>query len=208
MLNFVVLGPPLCGKGTQSGLLAEKLQLCVISPGEIFREAISSDTELGRQVRDIVHSGRLVHNNIVIDAVMPFLTGSRCNGGFVLDGFPRTAGQLEFLDDFSATKNRKISGVILIEIDKEEMVKRSCGRDRVDDRSIDVLETRLRAYRNQTLPVISEYHKRELLIETDGMGTIEEVWERLWTKVQEFLISLNEKPLINELALQKNRDTF
>jgi len=183
LLGFTFLGPPLCGKGTQANLLAEKLGFFVISPGDIFREAIDQNSDLGKKVRAMVLSGKLVPDKIVIDAITPLLEKPSCNKGFILDGFPRTMGQLKFMEGFGATKNRAITMVILLEIDWEEMVKRSKGRKRMDDRSIEILEARLNAYKTQTLPVISYYRKKSLLLEIDGVGPIPEVWQRLYLRI-------------------------
>lgn len=182
--NFVVMGPPLCGKGTQSKNIAKRFGNCIVSPGDIFRKEVKKNSELGKKVKNIVHAGKLVPDLIVIEAIKPRLNSSECkNKGFILDGFPRTFEQLKFLENFCLKTDRKITHVILLQIDENEMIERSHGRKRIDDQSIAILKTRNRLYKNETIPIIQYYSNNDMLIEIDGMGSIGEVWIRLYEEI-------------------------
>ena len=176
--NLAVLGPPLCGKGNHANLIAKKFGLYVISTGQIFRDAINRNSKLGREVRDAVHAGKLVPDDTVIRAVRPRFDSWLCKRDFVLDGFPRTMGQLNFLEKLFTQKGTELKMVVLLQIDKEEMFKRSLGRKRID-RSQEVLETRWRVYQNETVPVISWYRDKGRLSEINGMSSVPKVWRRI-----------------------------
>jgi len=182
--DLAILGPPLCGKGNHANLIVKELGLCVISTGQIFRDAMNRNSKLGREVRNIVHAGKLVPDDIVIRAVKPRFDSWRCRRGFVLDGFPRTMGQLNFLEKLLSQKRTELKMVVLLQITKEEMFKRSTRRKRIDDRSPKVLETRWKVYQNETVPVISWYRHNGCLLEINGISPIPKVWARIRTQIQ------------------------
>lgn len=122
-MRIILLGCPGAGKGTQAKLLAEKYHIPAISTGDIFRTAIQQQTPLGKKVKTIVDSGQLVPDEIVIDLIKERLLQSDCKQGFLLDGFPRTVGQAEALQQFTT-----IDYVIDIEVPEEEIVRRLSGR--------------------------------------------------------------------------------
>jgi adenylate kinase len=179
--GFIFLGPPLCGKGTQGKNLAKKYDYCIVSPGDIFRQEIKNSTELGLKVKNYVNAGKLVPNNIVNDVIKKYLDMPNCKSGFVLDGFPRTMEQLEYLNTMKIS-SADLSAIILL-IDKEESFKRVVKRKqiekRVDDELSKVLEIRWKEYYEKTVPVIEFYKSRGNAIMIDGIGSIKEIEKRI-----------------------------
>lgn len=179
--GFIFLGPPLCGKGTQGKNLAKKYDYCIVSPGDIFRQEIKDNTELGLKVKNYVITGKLVPNKIVNDVIKKYLDMPSCMSGFVLDGFPRTMEQLEYLNTLKIS-SADLSAIILL-IDKEESFKRVVKRKqiekRVDDELSKVLEIRWKEYYDKTVPVIEFYKSRGKAIMIDGIGSVKEIEKRI-----------------------------
>ena len=141
--KIVVLGPPLSGKGTQGIKLAEKLNYKIFSPGDIFREEIKNKTNLGKKIIHIINNGYLVDDKIVNETMEKRI---RNVNSYVLDGYPRTIAQADFLNELVSRTKEKIDLVIIINIDKKESIKRAKDRSRDDDKSIDILNTRWEEY--------------------------------------------------------------
>lgn len=127
-MNIILLGPPGAGKGTQAKLLEEKRSLVHLSTGDMLREAIASGSSLGKQVKEIVESGALVPDAIIIQMIAERISASDCAKGFILDGFPRTVRQAEALDAMLAKKSWKIDHVVELAVDDEALVQRISGR--------------------------------------------------------------------------------
>jgi len=181
----VFLGPPGAGKGTQAARLAAKYGLPHISTGDMLREAVAAGSELGQRVEAIMASGELVPDDVMLDVVEERLGKPDCSGGAVLDGYPRTRGQAETLDPLAQKVGLgSVSLVLMLDVPEEELVRRISGRraettgERSDDRD-DVVRERLRVYRRDTEPLIDYYRAHGALEEVDGVGTVEEVFERL-----------------------------
>jgi adenylate kinase len=173
-MQIIVLGPPGVGKGTQSKLIAKQLNLKHLSTGEILRKAIEEKTELGLKAKEIMDSGHLVSDEIMIGIIREYLSQPEMRKGFILDGFPRTLKQAEALDSILSELNYNQPIVLNITAHEDELLKRLAGRGRHDD-SIDVIKNRLKVYREQTAPVKEFYSKKTKVIDIHGIGSIEEI---------------------------------
>jgi adenylate kinase len=177
------MGPPGAGKGTQAIKIAEHYGIPAISTGDIFRALQTADTPLARQVRAIMESGGYVSDEITNEIVADRLAQPDCESGFLLDGYPRTLQQVQTLDDNLAETNRPIAAVISLLADTEEVVARLLRRAEIDGRADDNEETirvRLQVYADQTAPLLEVYRSRDLLVEVNGLGEIDEVSERVF----------------------------
>lgn len=186
-MQLVIMGPPGAGKGTQAKLIAEHYGIPAISTGDIFRAMKTADTPLARQVREIMESGGYVSDEITNAIVTDRLAQPDCDGGFLLDGYPRTLQQVQTLDDYLAESKRPLNAVISLLADIEEVVARLLRRAVIDGRSDDNEETirvRLQVYAEQTEPLLEVYRARGLLVEVDGHGEVQEVSERIFAALE------------------------
>lgn len=172
--RILLLGPPGCGKGTQAELLAESLDVPAISTGDMLRSAVAQGSELGSKVESVMAAGELVDDALMAEVVRQRLAQADARDGFLLDGYPRTPGQAETLDQILAARGQRLDHVVLIEVPEEVLVKRAVARQRADDRE-DVVRERLRVYREKTEPLVELYRGRDLLREVDGDQAIEQV---------------------------------
>ena len=182
-MRLLIMGPPGAGKGTQAKLIAEHYGIPPISTGDIFRAMKNADTPLARQVRAIMESGGYVSDEITNEIVKDRLAQSDCQAGFLLDGYPRTLQQVRTLDDYLAETERPLDAVISLVADTEEVVARLLKRAETEGRSDDNDETirvRLQVYAEQTEPLLDVYRSRDLLVEVNGLGEIDEVSERVF----------------------------
>ena len=163
-----MLGPPNSGKGTQAARMAEKLGLHHLSSGSAFREAVRSDSELGRLAGGYLEAGNLVPDDVAIDVILERLQELAGDGnGTILDGFPRTLEQAEALNERIGEIGLKMRAVISIEVNEDELLRRAAIRGRGDDLP-DVVRKRFDVYRQTTLPLIEYYEQRGLLVPVDG----------------------------------------
>jgi len=182
-MRLLIMGPPGAGKGTQARRVAGHYGIPAISTGDIFRAMKTSDTPLAHQLRAIVDSGGLVSDEITNAVVAERLTESDCGAGFLLDGYPRTLQQAEALDDFLASSGQSLDAVISLLADVDEVVDRLLKRAEVEGRSDDTAETirrRQAIYARETEPLLAIYRDRDLLVEVDGLGAVEDVSARLF----------------------------
>lgn len=182
IMRIVLLGGPGSGKGTQAAILREKLNVPHVSTGELLRAAVEAGTPLGREAKAVMDAGELVSDDIVLRMLRERLGEPDAAAGFILDGYPRNLAQAEALDALLAEMGLPLDEVVQIGVDSEVIVERLAKRAAEEGRSDDDPETvrnRLAVYREQTAPVGDYYRDRERLVEVDGVGTIEEVSERI-----------------------------
>lgn len=183
MINLVLFGPPGSGKGTQSVKLQEKYNLLHISTGDLFRMNMRENTPLGLEAKKYINAGNLVPDEITIGMMNKKIEEHPEVEGFIFDGFPRTAKQAEALDDFLNQRETPVSKMIALNVEKEELVKRLLlrGKDsgRADDGDESIIRNRIQVYNEKTLPVASYYDKQGKYTEVDGIGSIEEIFDRI-----------------------------
>jgi adenylate kinase len=181
-MNIILFGPPGAGKGTQAEKIVNHFTIPHLSTGDIFRANIKNETPLGKKVKAILDSGKLVSDETVVELVADELSKENYDDGVVLDGFPRTVGQAEALDQFLSENGRKIDAFITLDVPEEELINRilSRGEGRSDD-TPEKIKTRLKVYRDETEPVLSHYEKQGVVKIIDGVGNIEEIFNRIIT---------------------------
>ena len=187
-MRLIILGPPGAGKGTQASRIAEHLGIPAISTGDIFRANIKNETPLGLQVKEILASGGYVSDDVTNAIVEDRLAQDDCARGFLLDGYPRTLAQVEELDGMVAFTGHRLDAVVVLIVDQNELVARLLQRAETDGRSDDteeVVRRRQEVYAEQTEPLIDVYRDRNLLIEVDGVGEVDEVSERIFAALDE-----------------------
>jgi len=208
-MRIVIFGPQGAGKGTQSARIAEKYGIPAISTGEIFRWAIKGQTALGQKVTEYVDDGRLVPDELTIGVVRERLAADDCKDGFLLDGFPRNLDQAEALNEISDATGGPLDAALVIEVPEDISLRRllgrrvctQCGRNyhidapprenwtcdkcggevvgRTDDVEEETIRARLKLYHDQTEPMKAYYADRGILKEVEGVGTPDEVFDRI-----------------------------
>lgn len=182
MTRMLIIGPPGAGKGTQATRICERLGVPAISTGDIFRANIKEQTDLGRQAQRYTDSGNLVPDSVTNSMVRARLAEPDASAGFLLDGYPRTTAQVDELDDILRSNDTHLDVVLLLTADNEELVARLLGRAREQGRTDDtedVIRHRLEVYDQQTTPVVEVYEDRGIVTRVDGLGSIDEVTERI-----------------------------
>lgn len=178
MLNLIIFGPPGAGKGTQSKFLIEKYNLKHISTGDLFRWHTKNDTDLGKQVKEIMNSGNLVSDDITIAMLKEEVEKNPQASGFLFDGFPRTVDQAEALDKLMNSMGTAIHGVIELAVSEEEVrsriAKRQAAEGRADD-AADKLDKRIEEYFSKTVHVLPFYKDQSKLHTVNGIGSIEKI---------------------------------
>jgi adenylate kinase len=181
-MNIVFFGAPGVGKGTQAALLAESLGIPHISTGAIFRSAVESGRPLGLQAKNYMDQGLLVPDELTTAIALEALAEPSCDGGFILDGYPRNTSQAAALDEELTRRKRPIDHVIYLTAPDEELIERMLGRGRADD-TREVIRNRLVVYREETAPVLEFYRTTDHVLEVNGVGEIAEVHNRVLSAV-------------------------
>jgi len=181
-MRLVLLGAPGSGKGTQATRLREHLQVPHISTGDLLRAAVKAGTELGRQAKAVMESGGLVSDEIVLGMLEERLTAGDTGNGFVLDGYPRNLAQANALDALLARLGQPVDIAVQLDVDTELLINRLAGRaeaeGRADD-SPDAVRKRLGVYTEATAPVVDFYRNSGRLARVDGVGSMDEVFQRI-----------------------------
>jgi len=183
-MRLILLGPPGAGKGTQAQRLVAKYGIVQLSTGDMLRAAVKAGTSVGRQAQEIMARGGLVPDDVVVEIVSQRIAQPDARKGFILDGFPRTVPQAAALDRMLAERNLALDGVIELRVDEDALIKRierrieemkARGEALREDDNPEVLHRRLKAYREQTSPLIDYYRDKGALITVNGMAPIPEV---------------------------------
>jgi adenylate kinase len=187
MLNIVLFGPPGAGKGTQSERLIEKYGLTHLSTGDIFRANIKGESELGLLAKSYMDKGHLVPDSVTIDMLRAEVLKSNSSKGYIFDGFPRTTAQAEALDEFLQSIDTSISVMLALDVEENELknrlLKRAEVSGRADDADTTIIENRIAVYNKETAPVKNYYDCQNKLISISGIGTIDEITQRLFAVV-------------------------
>ena len=188
MINIVLFGPPGAGKGTQSEKLIQKFSLVHLSTGDIFRANIKGETELGKLAKSFMDKGELVPDEVTIQMLEAEVNKHSNPKGFIFDGFPRTAKQAITLDQFLATKNWKISAMLALEVNDEELKKRLLLRGkesgRADDANPEVIQNRINVYNRDTAPLKDYYMAQNKYRGVKGIGSVEEIFANLSNEIE------------------------
>ena len=188
MLNIVLFGPPGCGKGTQSAKLIEKYNLVHLSTGDILRNEIANGTALGLEAKKLMDQGILVPDEVVIGMIRSKLEANKNANGFIFDGFPRTQAQAVALDKLLTELSTSITMMLALDVSEEELTQRLLmrGKDsgRPDDQNPEIIKKRIEEYTNKTAPVASYYKAQNKFKPTEGIGTKEEIFERLCSAIE------------------------
>jgi len=183
MLNLILFGPPGSGKGTQAKFLVEKYNLLHISTGDLFRYEMGNDTPLGLKAKEYISKGELVPDEVTIGMLKNKVNANPDVEGYIFDGFPRTIPQAEALDAFLQEKDESINQLIALDVDDNEIVQRILQRGktsgRADDNDESIIRNRIEVYNAETSIVYGHYDTKGLANKISGIGTIEEIFERL-----------------------------
>ena len=190
MKYYVLFGPPGAGKGTQATAMVEKYNLHHISTGALLRKEIAAGSELGKLAKELIEKGNLVPDEVVEGMIENEFKSITEVDGFLLDGFPRTLPQAKALDQILAKTGETVTATVSIMIPDAMIMERIKGRalkeGRADDASEDIINNRIVTYHNQTEPLIEYYTKAGKYHEIDGIGTIEQVRDRIFDVMNQF----------------------
>ena len=188
MKYYVLFGPPGAGKGTQAGAMVERYNLCHLSTGELLRSEIAAGTPLGLQAKTLIEGGNLVPDEVVEGMIESKFQSVKGVDGFLLDGFPRTLAQADALKDMLAKRGEKVTACVSIMIPDalihERIAHRAALEGRADDAREEVVNNRIQTYHAKTEPLIAYYKAAGLYKEIDGVGTIEEVRQRIFAAME------------------------
>jgi adenylate kinase len=181
-MRLIIMGPPGAGKGTQAKFIAQRFSIPAVSTGDIFRANVTQGTPLGVEAQRFMSAGEYVPDEVTNLMVRHRIDEPDAERGFLLDGYPRTLAQVEELDKMIAFTGHQLDGVVVLTVDGEEIVQRLLARAEIEGRADDtedVIRRRQELYLEQTAPLIDVYRRRELLVEVDGLGEVDEVTQRI-----------------------------
>jgi len=189
MLNLILFGPPGSGKGTQAENLIEKYGILHISTGDLFRYEMGNNTPLGIKAKEYMAKGELVPDEVTIGMLKNKVDANPDVSGIIFDGFPRTIPQAEALDAFLQEKNTEVTALVALDVPDEELVKRLLNRGkssgRADDNDEEIIRNRISIYKSETAQVFDYYAQNGKSKLIPGVGTIEEIFDRLVAAIDE-----------------------
>ncbi|WP_080053830.1 adenylate kinase [Spirosoma aerolatum] len=192
MLNLVLFGPPGAGKGTQSEKLIQKYNLVHLSTGDLLRSQIAAGTELGLRAKQLMDNGLLVPDEVVIGMIESKLQENQAAPGFIFDGFPRTVNQAIALDQLLDQHQTRITVMVALVVDSEELTRRLLLRGqtsgRPDDQNEELIRRRVKEYNDKTAPVADYYNQQEKYVAIDGIGSIEDIFQTICQKIEESVV--------------------
>ncbi len=188
-MNIILFGPPGSGKGTQADLICEKYNLLHISTGDLLRSEIKSKSDFGKGIQEIIDSGNLVSDEIIIKLITSAIKKYNNFSGYLFDGFPRNMNQVNLLSEFLHSKGIKIDCVLLLIVDKSILLDRVLLRKETEGRSDDnekTFKNRFDVYCKETQPLVQYYKSDNLLKEINGIGEIYQINQRINAELEAF----------------------
>ena len=182
-MRLIIMGPPGAGKGTQASRIAQHYAIPAVSTGDIFRRNLAEGTPLGQQAKTFMEAGEYVPDEVTNAMVADRLAADDALSGWLLDGYPRTLAQVGALDSILLESSTSLDGVVELVVDSEIVIERLLKRAEIEGRADDNADTirrRMEVYLAETAPLTDEYGSRGVLIRVDGLGTIDEVTERVF----------------------------
>jgi adenylate kinase len=185
-MRVLLIGPPGAGKGTQAARIADHFDLARIATGDLLREQVAAGTELGREVEGYLDRGDLVPDELVIQLTRDRMVQANEEGGYVLDGYPRTLAQAEAAYRWALARGVPFDLTLYFEIGEEELLARLAGRAREEHRSDDTEETvrhRLEVFASQTRPLVDYYQRRGILVRVNAVGPVDAISEQIFANL-------------------------
>jgi adenylate kinase len=190
MLNIVIFGAPGSGKGTQSELMIKKYGLDYISTGNVLREAIKADSELGKLAKNYMDAGKLVPDDLIIELISDFLDSIPDSKGVVFDGFPRTIPQAKALKELLRKRGTDVSVMLDLQVEDGELIHRLLKRGKISGRTDDnlyIIQSRLDIYHTQTAPLATYYISEDKRVAIKGTGSIDDIFRRIVKAIAKLL---------------------
>jgi adenylate kinase len=185
-MRVLLIGPPGAGKGTQASRIADHFDLARIATGDLLREQVANDTELGVVAKEYMDRGDLVPDDLVIEMTRDRMIEANEEGGYVLDGYPRTLAQAEAAYRWAVARGIPFDLTLYFEIEEEELFARLAGRAREEHRSDDAVETvrhRLEVFATQTHPLVDYYQRRGILVRINAVGPVDAISEEIFASL-------------------------
>lgn len=189
MKHILLFGPPGAGKGTQAQLLVDKYKFEHLSTGDMLRDEIRRETDIGLQAKKIIDNGQLVPDEIVAEMVRNRIKNLKNSTGIIFDGFPRTIAQAQKLDEIMNSENQEISMMIAINVDDEEIIKRILERGKIsqrsDDQDVETIQKRIETYNKQTSVLADYYRQQKKYKAVHGIGSVENIFGEICKLMEE-----------------------